>query len=338
MKKYKWDLSPVKVLKKKIWLSKDILEKVKQDREVVKNIISWKDSRKILIIWPCSSDFPDSLVKYAKELKKMADKVSDKIFVIMRFYTWKPRTIWGWKWLQNSLPGEKANIRKWLENIREIWKELLEIWLPLADEILHPQISVYYEDMLSYAAIWARTTLNQFHREFSSGADYAIWFKNLTDGDVKTAVEWVLASNNKSQYILGSHIYDTEWNDFAHWNLRWWNKWPNYFAEDMIEYLDYAKENNNNTWFIIDCNHANSWKKHLEQINILENVLTTELKKVEEKYSNAKDLIKWFMVESYLKDWRQDWSENIEHWLSLTDPCIWLDNTEKLVKKMYELL
>jgi len=338
MKIYKWDLPPVKSLKKRIWLSKEILEKVKQDRETINNIISWKDSRKLLIIWPCSSDFPDSLVEYTTFLKEISDKVSDKIFIIMRFYTGKPRTIWWWKGLQNSIPGEKANIRTWIETIRKIWRELLSIWLPLADEILHPQIAVYYEDLLSYASIGSRNTRNQFHREFVSGLDYSVWFKNSMDWDVKIALEWVIASSNESQYILWSHIYNTLWNKYSHWNLRWWSTWPNYFAKDMIEYIDYAKTNNNSTGFIIDCNHWNSWKDHLEQINILEQVLTKELDIVSKKHSNAKDLIKWFMVESYLKDWRQDLSENIEHWLSLTDSCIWLDNTKKLINKMYELL
>ncbi len=310
-------LPQVKRLKKSIFLSGNWKETIRKSIENIKNIFLWKSSKKLLIIWPCSVDFDDSIIEYAEFLSNLRHKYSDKLEIVMRFYTWKPRSTIGWKWILNSIPWESPDLRIWVKNARKLAIKIIEDYnIPLADELLYPELSIRLWDLYSYMAIWARSTEDQFHREVASWLAMPIWIKNPCSWDIITMENWVLAVKSESKYLLERNIYSTSWNVFAHWVLRWWYDWPNYRLAENIE-----------SPIIVDCNHSNSHKTPEKQINIMKEVML---------YNN--DNVKWFMVESYLFDWRQDYSENCKKWLSLTDPCIWKEKTKEFIEELYKII
>lgn len=333
MAKIIWKLQTWEEIKKEIKLNDNAKKFVEKKRKEIKDVFSWKSDKKILIIWPCSADFEESLYKYAEFLSDISKKIEDKIIVVMRFYTWKPRsTVWR-KWLQNSFPWEEADIKSWIKRSRKIAINIIEKYsLALADEMLHPQLNEYMDDLYCYQAIWARSSENQYHREVASWLDIAIWIKNTTSWNIQDMVNAIEASSKKSSYVTARDIFETSWNIYSHGILRWWNNWPNYSLDHIKDaYEKMKKWWFENRWILIDTNHANSNKNPLIQIDILKEVLES-IK--DEK--NLSGFVKWFMVESYLYDWRQDYSEGIKKWLSLTDPCIWLENTKKLIDLMYK--
>ena len=324
-------------LKNKYSLTKEAQKKLKQHEKELSNIISWKDSRKILIIWPCSADFEESLYEYAQFLSELQKKVEDKIKIVMRFYTGKPRTVWGWKGLQNSNPWEEPNIITGIENSRKIAINIIEKYnLSLADELLQPQLISYFEDIFNYFAIWARSTENQYHREVASGLYIPVWMKNPTSWDIGLMCNSIKAGQTKSTFVVGDDVYKTTWNTLTHWILRWGASWPNYSLWDIVDSYDTTQTMKvENPSIIIDCNHDNSWKKPEKQIQILSEVMNS-IEWQTELYS----FVKWFMVESYLYDWRQDVEDfnTIKKGLSLTDPCIGKEATTKLIEQLYRLI
>ena len=317
MTKKVWKLTQVKKLKNQLFLSKEWKQRVTKARKSLSDIILWKSNKKILIIGPCSSDYEESILEYAKFLRDLKEKYSDKLEIVMRFYTWKPRsTVW-WKWILHSLPWQEDDLRSWIKYARSLAIKLIEDYdMSLADELLYPELSSRLWDLYSYMAIWARSTENQFHREVASWLNFPVWIKNPTSWDLKTMENWVLACSKNSSYILERTIYKTSWNKVAHSILRGWYSWPNY---DKAKDLDYP--------LIVDCNHENSHKTPEKQIDIMMETM---------KYKNNN--IKWFMVESYLFDGRQDYSEDLKKGLSLTDPCIWKEKTKNFIESLYNII
>lgn len=330
-----WKLLSPDLLREKYSLSDKAKREIIKARNELKDIISWKSDKKILIIGPCSADFEESLYEYAWFLSEMQQKVQDKIKIVMRFYTGKPRTIGGWKWLQNSNPWDIPDLITWIENTRKIAINIIEKYnLPLADELLHPQLVEHNEDIYSYLAVWARSSENQFHREVSSGLSFPIWMKNPTSWDIKLMINSIQAWMTPSMYAVWEDVYETMWNDFCHWILRWGVSWPNYSIDNIQKAYDIMVERKiKNKALIIDTNHDNSRKQYENQNKIMTDVLNSIT--VNE---NLKKFVKWFMVESYLYEWRQDYSDNAKKWLSLTDPCIWIEKTEELIMNLYNLI
>ena len=332
-----WNLISVSEIKKKYKLSEENLENIKRHNKELKKIFSGKDDRKILIIGPCSADFEKSLYKYAEFLSDLQMMVWDKIKIVMRFYTWKPRTVWGWKGLQNSMPWKKPNLITWIEESRRIALNIIQKYnLPLADELLHPQLINYFNDIFSYFAIGARSTENQFHREVASWLKVPVWMKNPTSGDIEIMCNSIKAGQTESIYAIWEEVFETSGNKLTHWVLRWWTSWPNYSLWDIVETFEKVNEKNiKKPWIIIDCNHSNSWKKWDKQAKIMNTVLDS-ISEMEE----LKDFVKWFMIESYLYDWRQDFEDikTIKKGLSLTDPCVWKNWTVDLVESLYKRL
>ena len=336
MTKKIWKIIQTKKLRNSLHLSKTGKEKVKNGREEISKIIRWKTNKKILIIWPCSIDFEESVLEYAEFLKWLKQKYSDKLEIVLRFYTWKPRsTIW-WKWILYNDPWKEIDLKKWIKKARKLAIKLIEEYdMNLADELLYPELSSRLWDLYSYMAIWARSTENQLHREVASWLSFPVWIKNPTSWDLKIMTNWVLASQNKSSYILERTIYETSWNILSHGILRWWSYWPNYSLENIEKSYNYFSENNlKNPSIIIDCNHDNSGKNPNKQIEIIKEVI----KNVDKNYI-LKNFVKWFMVESYLYDWKQDLNNpDIKKGLSLTDPCIWKEKTKELIEEFYKLI
>jgi len=321
-----------KYVRDDISISEDLKKQVAKDTKEVQDILSWKDSRKLLIIWPCSMDFREPILEYAKRLKKISDKVDDKIKVVMRAYSAKPRTTVWWKGVQFS--GEfwsDSCVSNWLIYSRELMIDILKIWLPIADELLYPSRLWYFKDLISYFAIWARSSENQSHREISSLLDIPVWLKNPTSWDLVVAVNSLIAARSDQHITFWWDEWDTDWNKSSHIILRWknfmWKSEPNYSKENV----DLVEELMNKKWLkskiIIDLNHENSWKQCLEQPRILNESLENW------------EIIAWFMCESYLVDWNQSAKEDnveaIEKWKSITDPCLWWEKTEEMVNDLY---
>ena len=337
MAKKIWNLIPVEEIKEKYWLSENDKKNIEKHREELGKIFSGKDDRKVLIIGPCSADFEESLYEYAEFLAELQKKVEDKIKIVMRFYTGKPRTVWGWKGLQNSVPWEKPNLITWIENSRRIAVNIIKKYnLALADELLHPQLINYFDDIFCYFAIGARSTENQFHREVASGLEIPVWMKNPTSWDLQIMCNSIKAGQTESTYIIWEEVFETNGNKFTHWILRWGSNWPNYSLENIETTFKFTKKIwIENPALIIDCNHSNSWKKWEKQVEIMEEVMNNISKKTE-----LLQFIKWFMIESYLFDWRADFEniETVKKGLSLTDPCVGKNGTIELVEKMYKML
>lgn len=308
----------------------------KEGVAAIQNILDGED-RQMLIIGPCSADFKDSLLEYGEFLAGLQEEVKEKILLVMRFYTGKPRTIGGWKWLQQGAPGQPVDIEQGLSEARKIAVELLDLGIPLGDEMLHPQMMGHMEDVLSYIAVGARSTTNQYHREVASWAPMPVGFKNPESGDLLLMANSIMAAKWPSDYTLANgRTYHGDGNIWAHGILRWsnfeWTIKSNYDIENVRRFLRFAEKINLlNPKLLIDTNHDNSGKKPEKQIEIMR-----EAMQMLRDYPEMRLIMKGFMVESYLHDWKQDSTWTIIHGKSLTDPCIGRENTRKFVMELAE--
>ena len=322
-------------------LSADLVKIVDTRAEEINSIFTGKDDRLVLVIGPCSADNEDSVIEYISRLRKVQDKVSDKIFIIPRIYTNKPRTTGdGYKgMLHQPNPNEKPDMLKGIVAIRELhMRALKETGFSCADEMLYPENYRYLNDILAYVAIGARSVENQQHRLVSSGLDIPVGMKNPTSGDISVMMNSITAAQHKHTFIYRGWEVHSQGNPTAHAILRGYvNKhgqsMPNYHYEDLVHLAEtYEKSGLANPAVIVDTNHANSGKKYLEQIRIAKEVLHSC-----RHDSAVKKLVKGFMIESYIEDGTQKIGENI-YGKSITDPCLGWDKTEKLIFDLADLL
>ena len=307
----------------------------------IKNILSGKDDRILAIIGPCSADNEDSVIEYISRLAKVQEKISDKIFIIPRIYTNKPRTTGdGYKgMLHQPNPNENPDMFKGLVAIRELhMRALRETGFSCADEMLYPENTKYLDDILAYVAIGARSVENQQHRLTASGLDQPVGMKNPTGGDISVMMNAITAAQHKHTFIYRGWEVHSEGNPYAHAILRGYvNKHgqslPNYHYEDLVFLAEaYAQKPLQNPACIVDTNHANSGKNPFEQIRIAKEVLHSR------RYNpEIKKLVKGFMIESYLEDGAQKIKEGI-YGKSITDPCLGWDKTERLLLDMADTL
>lgn len=312
----------------------------KRDQEI-KNILSGKDDRILAIIGPCSADNEDSVIAYIDRLAKISDKISDKILIIPRIYTNKPRTTGdGYKgMLHQPNPEGSPDMFKGLVAIRELHiRALRETGFSCADEMLYPENTKYLDDVLAYVAIGARSVENQQHRLTASGMDVAVGMKNPTGGDISVMMNAITAAQHKHTFIYRGWEVHSEGNPYAHAILRGYvNKHgqslPNYHYEDLMHLAEaYAEKPLLNPACIVDTNHANSGKKPIEQIRIAKEVLHSR------RYNpDIKKLVKGFMIESYLEDGAQKIGEGV-FGKSITDPCLGWEKTERLLLDMADSL
>ncbi len=314
--------------------------KVKRDVEI-KSIFEGKDDRFILIIGPCSADHDDSVIDYISRLRTVQDKVSDKILIIPRIYTNKPRTTGdGYKgMLHQPDPQKGSDMLKGLIAIRNLHiRAIDETGFTCADEMLYPENYRYLSDLLSYVAIGARSVENQKHRLTASGLDIPVGMKNPTAGDITTMMNSVTAAQHSHTFIYRGWEVESQGNPLAHAILRGYvNKHgqsiPNYHYEDLIHLAEaYEKSGLSNPAVIIDTNHANSGKKWMEQPRIAKEVLHSC-----RHSSDVKKLVKGLMIESYIEDGSQK-PEECTYGKSITDPCLGWEKTERLIYDLAELL
>ena len=313
--------------------------KAKRDEEI-RDIFTGKSDKFVVIIGPCSADNEDSVCEYVNKLAKLNDRVSDKLMIIPRIYTNKPRTTGeGYKGMLHQPDPEQApDLLAGIIAIRKMHiRAMQETYLTAADEMLYPENRSYLDDILSYEAIGARSVENQQHRLTASGMDIPIGMKNPTSGDLSVMLNSVVAAQGPHRFIYRGQDVTTDGNDLAHVILRggvdkYGTTIPNYHYEDCKRLLNmYEQKNLKNPAVIIDANHSNSNKQYKEQLRIVSEVLHTR------NYDpKLKKLIKGVMVESYLVEGRQDIGGNMVYGKSITDPCIGWEDTVRLIDKIAE--
>lgn len=308
--------------------------KERRDQEIA-DIIAGKDDRLMLIIGPCSADREDAVLDYIYRLAKIQDKVSDKIYIVPRIYTNKPRTTGdGYKGMASQPdPEKKPNMLEGLLSIRKLhMRAVEETGFTCADEMLYPENHAYLSDLLSYVAVGARSVENQQHRLVASGIGIACGMKNPTSGSISVMLNSITAAQHPHTFVYRGWEVDTPGNPYAHAILRGFanhhgESTPNYHIEDLeLTYrLYHEKGGLQNCAAIIDTNHANSNKDPFAQPRICREVLYSM------RYNDElRDFIKGFMIESYLEDGAQPIGSGC-YGKSITDPCLGWDKTEKLI-------
>lgn len=307
----------------------------------VKSVFSGETKKFILIIGPCSADNEDSVIDYMLRLRNLQEKVSDKILIIPRVYTNKPRTTGdGYKgMLHQPNPNQAPDMLNGLISIRKLHiRTINETGFFCADEMLYPENYRYLSDLLAYVAVGARSVENQQHRLTASGIDVPVGLKNPTGGDLNVMMNSITAAQHSHVFLYRGWEVESTGNPYAHAILRGYvNKHgqslPNYHYEDLYHLYDlYNKSNLANPSVIIDTNHSNSGKKYLEQIRISKEVLhSCSLS------SDIKGMVKGLMIESYLVDGTQKIGSDHVYGQSITDPCLGWEKTERLILDIAEL-
>lgn len=318
------------------------MTKVKEARaDEIKRIFTGESDKFILVIGPCSADNRDSVLDYISRLKRVEEQVSDKIFIIPRIYTNKPRTTGdGYKgMLHQPNPEEKPDLYQGIVAIRELHMTALKDYgFTCADEMLYPDNHRYLSDILAYVAIGARSVENQEHRLTASGLCVPVGMKNSTGGDLSVMMNAIKAAQHSHTFIYRGWEVKSEGNPLAHAILRGYVDFAgksvsNYHYEDLIKlYNLYAESGLSNPAAIVDTNHANSGKKYNEQIRIANEVVASRT------YNpDVKKLVKGLMIESYIEDGAQGIGEHV--WgKSITDPCLGWEKTERLILQLADKL
>lgn len=318
------------------------LKETKQlrDKEIC-DIFTGASDKFVVLVGPCSADNEESVCEYVRRLKTVSDKVSDKLMIIPRVYTNKPRTTGdGYKgMLHQPDPGRAPDLLAGIIAIRKMHLRVLaETGLSASDEMLYPENRSYLDDLLSYEAIGARSVENQQHRLTASSMDTPVGMKNPTSGDLSVMLNSVTAAQHPHHFIYRNCDVETSGNPLAHTILRggvdkYGQNIPNYHYEDLTRLAElYAKWNLLNPAVIVDVNHSNSGKKYKEQIRIVSEVLHSRNYNPE-----LKKLVKGVMIESYLVEGRQDFSPNHVYGQSITDPCLGWEDTEQLLYRIADL-
>lgn len=316
-------------------------EIVRQRDAEIADIFTGKSDKLALIIGPCSADNADSVIDYIGRLRKVQEKVKDKILIIPRIYTNKPRTTGdGYKgMLHQPDPNDKPDMLKGIMMIRDLHiRALRETGFSCADEMLYPENYSYLDDILAYVAIGARSVENQQHRLTSSGIAVPVGMKNPTSGDLSVMMNAITAAQHKHTFIYRGWEVHSQGNPLAHAILRGYvNKHgqsqPNYHYEDLALLCTLYEESGlDNPGVIIDTNHSNSGKQPVEQMRIAKDVMHSM-----RHDSSIKKLVKGFMIESYIEDGSQKIGECI-YGKSITDPCLGWEKSEKLMYDIAEML
>ena len=316
--------------------------RVKAERDQkIREVFDGKSDKFILIIGPCSADHREPVLEYISRLKKVEEQVSDKMILIPRIYTNKPRTTGqGYKgMLHQPDPEAKPDMYKGIVAIRELHLAALRDYdFSCADEMLYPENYRYLSDLLSYVAVGARSVENQQHRLTASGIEAPVGMKNPTGGDLSVMMNSIVAAQSSHTFIYRGWEVTSDGNAYAHAILRGYIDYAgrsasNYHYEDLLRVEElYEKSNLTNPSVIVDTNHNNSGKKYLEQVRIAKDIVHSR-----NQNSDIKRLVKGLMIESYLEDGAQGTGEHV-FGKSITDPCLGWEKTERLIYDLAEKL
>ena len=308
----------------------------------LKNIFEGKSDKFVLVIGPRSADREDAVIDYISHLRTVQDKVADKIMIVPRIYTNKPRTTGeGYKgMLHQPDPNAEPDLLKGMIAIRRMHlRALAETGFGCADEMLYPENHRYLSDLLAYVAVGARSVENQQHRLTASGLDIPVGMKNPTCGDLTVMMNSITAAQRSHMFLYRGWEVKSAGNPHAHAILRGYvdtngHSAPNYHYENLVTLSDmYAKSGLQNPAVIVDTNHANSGKQCLEQVRIAKEILQAR-----RHSSDVQKLVKGLMIESYIEDGAQKISTDEVYGKSITDPCLGWEKTERLIYDMADLL
>ncbi|MBR2951958.1 MAG: 3-deoxy-7-phosphoheptulonate synthase [Clostridia bacterium] len=311
------------------------MEQVKAARdESIRAVFDGRSDKFILIIGPCSADHSEPVLEYIARLRRIEEEVSDKIIIIPRIYTNKPRTTGqGYKgMLHQPDPDAKPDMYKGIVAIRELHMAALRDYdFSCADEMLYPENYRYLSDLLSYVAIGARSVENQQHRLTASGIGAPVGMKNPTGGDLSVMMNSIVAAQSSHTFIYRGWEVTSDGNPYAHAILRGYVDYAgrsvsNYHYEDLLRVEElYENSRLANPAVIVDTNHNNSGKKYLEQVRIAKDIVHSR-----NQNETIKRLVKGLMIESYLEDGAQGMGEHV-FGKSITDPCLGWEKTERLI-------
>lgn len=304
-----------------------------ETRTAIHNILRGKDDRLLVVIGPCSVHDPEAAIEYATRLKKIRDELNDDLLIVMRVYFEKPRTTVGWKGLINDPDlDDSYKINKGLHLARQLLVDVNDMGVPAGTEFLDLITPQYIADLISWGAIGARTTESQVHRELASGLSCPVGFKNGTDGTLKIAVDAINAASRPHNFLSltkegHSAIFATTGNDDCHIILRG-GKQPNYDAHSVAGAMEELTAAGLPAKLMIDFSHANSEKQHRRQVDVAKDVAT--------QISAGNDGIMGVMIESHLKEGRQDVEEgkDLTYGQSITDACISWEDSEPLLREL----
>lgn len=335
-------LPPLEELIQRLPLSESGFAKIAKDTVEVKNILEGKDKRLLVIIGPCSAWPKEAVWEYAKKLKVLESKVHNNLKIVMRTYIQKPRTAKGWTGpINQPNPFSSPDIEAGMLYCREMMVRIIELDLPIADEALFTHGARGFLELLSWVAIGARSTEDQEHRVFASAIDCAVGMKNPTSGSLEIAVNSLIAAQHPHTAIFDGTEVETHGNKYAHLVLRGGEKGLNYSVAHIKEVYKHMEKNHiENPVIIIDASHdnckINGEKSHKQQIEVVHEVMKSIKNEPE-----LRKIIKGFMIESFIKEGNQKIDpkhpENIDlNGLSLTDPCLGWNETEKLLLELSE--
>ena len=320
--------------------------RIKEERdEMIRKVFTGESDKFLVIIGPCSADNEEAVCEYINRLSRVQEEVADKLILIPRIYTNKPRTTGeGYKGiLHQPDPEKKPDLLHGLIAIRKMhMRAIEESGLTAADEMLYPETWRYLDDILSYVAIGARSVENQQHRMVASGMDIPVGMKNPTGGDIAVMMNSIIAAQNSHTFLYRGWEVKTQGNPYTHAILRGYvdkfgRNIPNYHYEDLQNLLEHYEDANSssnplaNPAVIVDANHSNSGKKFEEQIRISKDVLHSC-----KMSADIHKLVKGLMIESYIEDGNQKVGEHC-YGKSITDPCLGWEKTEKLIYELAEL-
>jgi len=316
-------------LKQQLPLSHSLHQQVNAHRQAVRAILNGEDPRLLVIVGPCSIHDPQSAIEYAARLARLAQDVSEEMLLVMRAYVEKPRTTVGWKGLAYDphLDGTD-DMAAGLTLSRQLMLEMVQLGLPVATELLQPMAANYFDDLLSWVAIGARTTESQIHREMASGLNMPVGFKNGTDGGAAVAVDAMRSAAHPHRHFgvdSQGHpaIVQTAGNADTHMVLRGGHQGPNYDATSVAKISAELSRLKIPSRIMVDCSHANSGKDPLRQPAVFNDVL-------EQRLRGDRSLI-GMMLESHLFEGCQPLSNSLRYGVSITDGCLGFDATEQLL-------
>ncbi|EPJ88199.1 phospho-2-dehydro-3-deoxyheptonate aldolase [Pseudomonas sp. CFII64] len=323
-------------LKSQLPLDLALTEQVAAHRRAIRAILNGDDSRLLVIVGPCSIHDPHSALEYAQRLADLAAQVSDQMLLVMRAYVEKPRTTVGWKGLayDPQLDGSD-DMAGGLMLSRHLMREMLRLGLPIATEVLQPMAAGYFDDLLGWVAIGARTTESQIHREMASGLPMPVGFKNGTDGGIAVASDAMRSAAHPHRHFgmdRQGHpaIIETQGNRDTHIVLRGGHGGPNYDRQSVAGIRSSLEKHALSARIMVDCSHANSGKDPLRQPHVFRDVLAQRLQ-------GDTSLI-GMMLESHLFEGCQPLSESLRYGVSVTDGCLGWDDTEQLLRDAVDRL
>ena len=312
-------------------ITDDVAERIKNSRRQIEDILTGRDNRLLVIVGPCSVHDTDAALDYAKHLSQIQDQYTDELFVVMRTYFEKPRTVVGWKGLitDPNLDGSYA-LETGLNKARKLLLDINKLGLATATEFLDMITGQYIADLITWGAIGARTTESQIHREMASALSCPVGFKNATNGNIKIAIDAIRAAH-ASHYFYSPDkngrmtVYRTSGNPYGHVILRGGDKGPNFDAESVDNACKQLAEFGLPQRLVVDFSHANCQKQHRKQLEVAQDIC--------EQIKSNKNQIAGIMAESFIIEGNQPMTDlnNLEYGKSITDPCLSWEDTATML-------